>query len=149
MSSISELIFREITPADFFHTNKQPGTEPGGGGQSYIDIPTQNVPLPTWHSFFNNVEPEIARNGPFWIEKIHSLGGLGSQDVKIGQRRPTTVSIRSQKLFSQASKRVYAWHPDKGDFPRCPADMVSAEDPRIVGLIAGVRIFILKTDKAW
>lgn len=146
VENVSELIFRQITPADFFNINKQPGMEEKGGGQSYIDVPVRNVALDTWHSFFNTIVPEETKSGPLWNVDIQSLGGLGSQSIKIGQRRGASVNIRSQKLFSSASNRVYAWHPDKGGFPRAPVDMSSAEDPRVIELAAGVRVFILKTE---
>ena len=145
MTNVSELIFRQITPADFFNINKQPGAEEKGGGQSYIDVPVNHVDLPTWHSFFAGIEPTETQSGPLWNVEIHSLGELGSQSVDIGQRRSASVNIRSQKLFSRASNRVFAWHPDKSGFPRAPADMTSAEDPRVIELAAGLRIFIIKT----
>ncbi len=143
---LTELIFRQITPADYFNINKQPGTEDRGGGQSYIDVPVRNVDLSTWHSFFDELEPKETRSGPLWTFELHSLGGLGSQQISIGQRRDASVNIRSQKLFSRASNRVLAWHPDHGGFPRAPVDMTTAEDPRVIELTAGVRIFLLKTD---
>lgn len=145
MANLSELIFRQITPADFFNINKQPGTEDRGGGQSYIDVPVRNVGLGAWHDFFHDIEPEETQSGPLWTVEINSLGGLGTQNVSIGQRRGASVNIRSQKLISRSSNRVFAWHPDHGGFPRAPADMTTAEDPRVIELTAGVRIFILKT----
>ena len=145
LAELKELVFRQITPADFFNINKPPGTEDRGGGQSYIDVPVRNVDLDTWHSFFSNVEPTVTKSGPLWTVEINSLGNLGRQEVAIGQRRDASVNIRSQKLLSRSSNRVLAWHPDHGDFPRAPADMSSAEDPRVIELTAGVRIFILKT----
>jgi len=146
MKNVSELIFRQITPADFFNINKKPKKKAKGGGQSYIDVPIKNVDLPTWHSFFGDITPEDTKSGPLWKVDIHSLGGLGSQEIEIGRRRGASVNIRSQKLFSRNSNRVFAWHPDKGGFPRAPANMTSADDPRVIELAAGVRVFILKTD---
>lgn len=146
MVKLKELIFRQITPADFFNINKLPGAEDGGGGQSYIDVPIRNVDLKTWHTFFSNIEPEKTKSGPVWTVDINSLGGLGRQRVAIGQRRDASVNIRSQKLHSRSSNRVLAWHPDYGNFPRAPADMSSAEDQRVIDLVAGVKIFLLKTD---
>lgn len=147
MTNVSKLIFRQITPADFFNINKQPGTEDRGGGQSYIDVPVKNVDLPTWHSFFEGVEPTATKSGPLWTVEINSLGNLGSQVVDIGQRRDASVNIRSQKLFSRSSNRIFAWHPDHSGFPRAPVEMSSAEDPRVIELTAGVRVFILRTEQ--
>ena len=148
MAKASELIFRQITPADYFNINKQPGTEDRGGGQSYIDVPVRNVGLDTWHSFFDVVQPSETRSGPLWTVEINNLGNLGRQEVAIGQRRDASVNIRSQKLLSRSGNRVLAWHPDFGDFPRAPVDMSSAEDPRVIELTAGVRIFIIKTEQS-
>jgi len=147
MANLSELVFRKITPADFFNINKQRGMENRGGGQSYIDFPVKYVDLNTWHSFFSDIKPKAKQSGPLWAVKIDSLGCLGKQDIEIGQRRKTTVSIRSQKLLSIRSKRVLAWHPDHSEFPRAPKNISSARDPRVIKLAAGVRIFILKTDE--
>lgn len=147
MTNVSELVFRQITPADFFNINKQPGTEDRGGGQSYIDVPVKNVDLATWHSFFGGIEPTATKSGPLWTVEINSLGDLGSQAVDIGQRRDASVNIRSQKLFSRSSNRIFAWHPDHGSFPRAPVEMSSAEDPRVIELTAGVRVFILRTEQ--
>ena len=147
LAKLAELVFRQITPADFFNINKKPGAEDRGGGQSYIDVPIRNVDLDTWGSFFAAIKPVKTKSGPLWTTEINSLGGLGKQQVEIGQRRDASVNIRSQKLFSRSSNRVLAWHPDHSGFPRAPVDMSSAEDPRVIELTAGVRIFILKTDQ--
>ena len=153
MEKTSELVFRQITPAEFFNINKKlQGVPPGsgkkpGGGQSYIDIPVKHVGLDTWRAFFHSIKPEKSKSGPVWDVLINSLGlkGLGGQNVEIGQRATSRVNIRSQKIFSKASNRVFAWHPDHGGFPRAPSDISDAEDPRVIELAAGVRIFILKT----
>ena len=147
LANLIELVFRQITPADFYHTNKRPDPEDTGGGQSYIDFPTSKVDLRTWHNFFAGIEPEMMRGGPLWTVDIHSLGGLGRQEVKIGQRRESSVSIRAQKLLSSSGNRIHAWHPDYSGFPRAPEDMNDANDPRVVELVLGVRIFILRTDE--
>lgn len=154
MEKISELVFRQITPAEFFNINKKPQVVPAGsgkkpgGGQSYIDVPVKHVSLDTWRDFFHTIKPEKSKSGPVWNVLINSLGGLGGQNVEIGQRATSRVNIRSQKIFSKASNRVFAWHPDHGGFPRAPSDISDAEDPRVIELAAGVRIFILKTEGA-
>ncbi len=143
----SELIFRQITPADFFNINKKPGAEEKGGGQSYIDVPTKNVSIDTWHKFFPQIRPRASKSGPVWTVEVNSLGGLGSQTVEIGQRREASVNIRAQKLYSGKSNRIFAWHPSYGGFPRAPAEMSSAEDPEVIELSAGVRIFIMNSEE--
>ena len=144
IQEVSQLVFRQLTPADFFNINKQPNTEAGGGGQSYIDVPVNNVSLENWRDFFDGSVAEETLSGPLWNIEIRSLGRLGSQTVGIGQRRSASVNIRSQKLHSRQSNRIYAWHPDFSDFPRAPSNMTSAEDSRVIEMVAGVRVFIVK-----
>lgn len=151
MESVSELIFRHLTPADFFNINKRPGTEARGGGQSYIDISTRDVSLETWHTFFAVIPPAASKSGPVWTVNLQSLGNPSSQAINIGLRRSTNVNIRSQKLFSNASNRVRAWHPDHSNFPRAPEDMASSQDPRVVTIAANLHILLMKTvdDRYW
>ena len=145
MKEILTLIFKKLTPADFFNINKPRGTEKGGGGQSYIDVSTKDVPLDVWKTFFDQYQHKNAPSGPLWNVEIKSIGNLGSQNVAIGLRRRASVNIRSQKLFSQQSNRIYAWHPDYSNFPRPPLDMSSAEDPRVIRLSANLTVFLVKT----
>ena len=146
MKRIVSLIFREVTPADLYNINRRPQKGEGGGSQSYIDIPIGKVSLDKWHSFFDTISPESTNSGPLWTVNINSIGGLGAQEVKIGLRRTASVSIRLQKLHTQTSNRVFAWHPDKSGFPSTPEDASSANDPRIINRAKGIYIFILKSD---
>ena len=147
MKNVIELISREITPADFFNINRRPSAGEGGGSQSYIDVPVGKVSLVTWRSFFEALPPEETSTGPLWTIEIHSVGGLGSQEVQIGQRRHASVNIRSQRLHTNTSNRIFAWHPDKSNFPTTPDDAHSANDQRVIDLAKGVHILILKTDQ--
>jgi hypothetical protein len=61
------------------------------------------------------------------------------QKIKIAQRRPTSVSIRSQKLLSRKSNRVDAWRPNLTGFPR-PAN------PKIRSHIHDLHIYIARLD---
>jgi len=117
IEKIRSIIFRKLTDADFFNINKPPGTEVGGGGQSYIDIPVSAVNLKKWRNFFKGLPSGKYSSGPRWNFKLHSLGVNKSQITTIGQRRKATFSIRSQKLLSRKSNRVYAWHPEYTKFP--------------------------------
>lgn len=146
MAQVTSLVFRKLTHADYFNISKPRGTEERGGGQSYIDFPIGDVSLEQWGRLFSSFAPTDRPSGPMWQVEINSLGGLGLQEVRIGQRRSKTVSVRAQKLHSHQSNRVLAWHPDHGAFPNAPDDIASAHDPRIPGLLDGLRIFILKTD---
>jgi 5-methylcytosine-specific restriction protein A len=48
---VDSIVFRRITPADFFNINKVGGEEQGGGGQSYIDFPVANISILDWRGF--------------------------------------------------------------------------------------------------
>lgn len=144
------LVFRRITPADFFNIYKEPGAEVGGGGQSYIDIDTSRVSISDWHGFFSGIRPTKKAGGPLWTFKVQSLGAEESQYLKIGQRRSSSVSIREQKLASPISNRVHAWHPDKTGFPSPMGNLASANDIKIAALIKGLVIFIIRaTDRTY
>ncbi len=137
MKSVKYIIFRRLTTADFFNINKPTGTEDSGGGQSYIDIPITAVPLEVWKEFFEEISYEDAHNGPKWDFIINSIGIGQEQELTISQRRPASVSIRSQKITSRESNRVKAWHPHNG-FPR-PRDPSQREH------VDNLVVFIVKT----
>jgi 5-methylcytosine-specific restriction protein A len=119
MLLVESLVFRKLTDADYFHINKPPGTEDGGGGQSYIDISTSGVTIDNWNDFFKHIPKSDEKNGPRWEVPILSLGvDSDFQIVTIAQRRTTSVSIREQKLLSKKNNRVYAWVPNETGFPK-------------------------------
>ena len=143
------LVFRRITPADFYFIYQDGGS--GGGRQSYIDIDTSGVSIANWNAFFSGITPEMKAGGPSWTFEVNSLGLGTSQMLRIAQRRNSTVSIRAQKLASRDSNRVHAWHPDRTSFPK-PATVPSgSSDPQIPPLIKGLTIFIIRAtdDTYW
>ena len=140
-----QLIFRRLTPADYYNINKPQGSHTTGGGQSYIDIPTGFVSLDDWRTFFDGLKAKNTPSGPLWTVKIRSPGRLSSQTVEIGQRRTSTVNIRRQKLYSQRSNRIAAWHPTNG-FPKPPNDVTSAEDARIKSQTKGLIVYLMRSD---
>ena len=138
------LVFRRITSADFFNIYKEPGTEAGGGGQSYIDVDTSGVSLAAWGEFFSGISPKPMKGGPLWTFEVNSLGVGEKQNLKIGQRRATSVSIREQKLVSHRSNRIFAWNPSKTGFPSPKSSIASSADPQIAPLIEGLVIFLIR-----
>lgn len=145
MKKASMLVFRRITPADFFNIYKERGAEEGGGGQSYIDVDTSGVSLADWYDFFVGITPKLmAQSFPQWTFKVQSLSLGLEQSLKISQRRGTTVSIREQKLASRKSNRVHAWHPAKTGFPSPKGKLASSADPQIAPLIKGLVVFIIR-----
>ena len=113
---VDSLVFRRMTYADFRHINKIGGEEQGGGGQSYIDFPVKEISLPQWYIFLGEPTSYGAGSRPVWNFIINSLNLEWSQELKIYQRRPASVSIASQKIHSKEANRIYAWHPQNG-FP--------------------------------
>lgn len=113
---VDSLVFRRMTYADFRHINKVGGEEEGGGGQSYIDFPTQDISLKNWFDFLGKNTGVGAGSRPQWDFTINSLGIKQPHKLRIYQRRAASVSIASQKIHSRAANRVPAWHPDNS-FP--------------------------------
>ena len=113
---VDSVVFRRMTYADFRHINKEGGEEIGGGGQSYIDFPTKEIPIPIWYDFLG-ANIALGKVGPIWQFQINSLGIIQPIKLKIYQRRKQSVCIASQKIYSKESNRVPAWHPDH-NFPK-------------------------------
>ena len=117
MKEASQIVFRRLTTADFYNINKPKGSEARGGGQSYIDFPTSAVRPSDWAKFFAGLKVTNSYSGPLWKFTVNSVGIGKSQTAEIGQRRKASYNIRSQKLGTQLSNRLYAWHPQYG-FPK-------------------------------
>lgn len=120
MNPVSSVIYRYLSHADFYNMYKPRDSEFGGGGQTYIDFPTQDVSIADWESFFQGV-PGIVRQsraqGTAWTVPIRSIGvGGDPQSILIYQRRPQSISIANQTLGRSSTNRVAAWHPRNG-FP--------------------------------
>ncbi|MDA8214530.1 MAG: hypothetical protein M0Z64_04530 [Nitrospiraceae bacterium] len=143
MREVKYIIYRRLTTTDFFNMYKPKGSEKGGGGQSYIDIPYSAVPFEAWEKFFKGIKYEKTKSGPLWRFKINSIGFSISQELEIGQRRAQTFNIRGQKITSREANRVKAWHPDNG-FPQ-PIDPSKRQH------IDNLVIYILRTmdDEYW
>src|SRR2546427_2087720 len=146
MQKVACIVFRELTDADFFNITKPPGVEKLGGGQSYVDVSTSAVTLANWRELLKGTKEQVGKDGPVWHPLLRSLGASskGPQKVKIAQRRPASVAIRSQKLGSRESNRVYAWRPDLTGFPK-PANS------KVRGHINNLHIYIarLKNGELW
>lgn len=116
---IVSLIYRHLTAADFKNINKRGGEEPGGGGQSYIDIRKKNVSEANMVNVFGNPTGNRLQ-GPEWNVTVNSFNASDTDDCRqvltLYQRRKATYCIASQKIHSKESNRVKAWHPDNG-FP--------------------------------
>lgn len=146
MKTVRAVAYRHLTDADFFNINKPRETEAGGGGQAYIDFPVAATPVDYWHTFFDgvvDVHESEATQGPAWIFPIHSLGLNNDepvQTVKIYQRRAASVTIASQKIHSNRSNRVRAWHPIAG-FPRPVDDRIRNQCPE------GLTVYLVATNE--
>lgn len=139
MKRAVQIVYRRLTTADFYNINKPKGSEKRGGGQSYIDFPTSAVKPSDWAKFFAGQQPHQTHSGPLWRFQINSLGLGMSQELEIGQRRPASYNIRAQKLGTQRSNRVYAWHPKHSAFP-------APRDPSKRTGIPNLVIYLLRAD---
>lgn len=143
MKKVKYIIYRRLSTTDFFNMYKPRGTEKGGGGQSYIDIPYSAVSYKEWRKFFKGEKYKKTKSGPLWLFKINSTGLAVSQYLEIGQRRAQTFNIRGQKITSKEANRVMAWHPNHG-FPQ-PIDPSKRQH------IDNLVIYLIKTedDEYW
>lgn len=149
MQKIKSIVFRYLTPADFFNIYKPAETEEGGGGQSYIDFPVNAVSLDEWSQFFEgagSVICDTAAQGPSWEFPISSIGQTESmdQELKVYQRRAQTICIAAQKITSRGENRVNAWRPEHG-FP-APSDPSKRDT-----VPANLLIYLIRTaeNKFW
>jgi 5-methylcytosine-specific restriction protein A len=128
---VETLVYRRMTYADFRHINKSGGEELGGGGQSYIDFPINDIQLNKWFAFLGNHIGTGAQGRPQWNIKINSLGISAPTNLKIYQRRAASVSIASQKIHSRLANRVPSWHPDNG----FPSDYNPANENLVIYIV--------------
>lgn len=147
MRHATKVVFRRITGSDFFNIYKASGTEKRGGGQSYIDFSTSGISLANWRSFFAGVPTVQKRGGPLWEFDVQSLSLGLTQRIQVGQRRKTSVSLRSQKINSSRGNRVYAWHPNYTGFPAPSTAPTKASDPRIQPLITDLVVYLIRDDQ--
>lgn len=149
MKKIKQIVFRYLTYAEFFNIYKPRGTEPGGGGQKYIDFPKSRVRLAQWNDFFSDIpgiELTEGTQGSRWDVPIFSIGTSQSsaQQVIIYQRRQASVCVGAQHIHSAGQNRVLAWHPDNG-FPEPDEPTDRHQLPR------GLAVFLVRTyeDEIW
>jgi 5-methylcytosine-specific restriction protein A len=133
-----QIIYRRITPADFFNINKPTGATAGGGGQTYIDFPTSRVSLEDWKRFVTPYRATKTRSGPLWEIQLHSIGLGEHQTVQVGQRRTNSVNIRQQRIMSKEANRVYAWDPRLTNFPK-------PRNPRKPANIRNLVVYLVRT----
>lgn len=141
---ITHIIYRYITQADFFNIYKPPKVETGGGGQSYIDLRRRQIDEADWREFLaavDGVNEEKRKQGPSWTFPVRNIGVIekSPQRLTVYQRRPASFSLAGQKLHTEASNRLRAWHPDHG-FP-APEDPLNREQAP-----ENLLIFLAKTD---
>jgi 5-methylcytosine-specific restriction protein A len=139
MIKVSYVVFRYLTFADFYNIYKPSGSEARGGGQTYIDFGIGSVTRENWKDFFRNAINVVANRegtGIKWEFTIKSIGINRRQEVTIYQRREQTFSIAAQRIGSDHSNRVWAWHPDYGfPAPIDPSDRQSRPDDLAVYLV--------------
>lgn len=122
MQRLQSIIYRYLTNADFYNMYKPRDSESGGGGQTYIDFPVQDISIEQWTRFLRGVDGvgrEQRTHGPSWSVPILSIGveDTITQEVLIYQRRAQSVSIANQTLGRESSNRIQAWLPRNG-FPQ-------------------------------
>jgi 5-methylcytosine-specific restriction protein A len=137
MKAAVQLVFRRITPAEFYNIYKPKDSEPGGGGQTYIDFPISKISFGDWSDFFAGETVRSQGGGPSWDFTLRSLGVSEVQQIELSQRRGASFSIRRQTLGRRGANRVFSWHPDNG-FPR-------PKDPRKRQGISNLVVYMIRS----
>ncbi len=142
MQKVQFVAYRYLTDADYFNIYKPSGTEIGGGGQTYIDFPVDNISIKEWNGFFHQVNGLVITKraqGNCWKFPIYSIGAIGNkQNLEIYQRRKQSISISSQNINTRRSNRVEAWKPASG-FPK-------PNNPNVRKTPRGLAICLVRTD---
>jgi DNA polymerase III delta prime subunit len=146
---VESIFIRQITPGDFWHIERGPATDAGGGSQTYIDIPLgegNSLLGPLWS--FLDVQPP-ARSTDRWPSGRIPVRVLGdpaappfelSFDPRQGNNR---YKISNQARQKPGSRRHPAWTAANG-FPRAPNNVRSrAETDRVD--VSHLKIYVVKT----
>jgi len=145
MKRVKSIVYRYLTAAEFFNIYKPRGTEPSGGGQTYIDFPIHAIPADAWPGFFGGVNGLVTgqrTHGPQWRFPVGSVGvapqnQAGGQQARIYQRRAQSFTISGQHIEAD---RVAAWRPDHG-FPQ-PANPEDRDQ-----LPEGLCVYMVRTSE--
>lgn len=106
-----QLIFRYLTKTDFKAMNDLIQSQ-GGGSQTYIDLPKNQISDADLTSFLGQGSP--ASYGFTWSVDVHSLSlGSNTQTITISARRDATNSIREQN----GAKRIEILKKSVSGFP--------------------------------
>jgi len=147
---VESIFFKKINRGEFWHIERGPATDAGGGGMTYIDIPLgkgESLLRPLWS--FLGVMP----GGPSaeWPSGRISVGVLGDPsvlpfDLSFDTRGKENhrYRISNQARQKRGSMRHPAWTAANG-FPKAPNNVRSkAEMERHVN-VSHLKIYIVKT----
>jgi hypothetical protein len=145
MEQVAAIWYRNVTEGDFFNIERSTAAGPrGGGGQLFIDIPTQvrralfrflRVPEPG-----NNRWPALRRD----VRAIGAPDRQAALRFELNRKGEERYRIPRQNRQISNSERHPAWTAPFG-FPRAPDDVAShAEAGRFLPR-GGLRIFLVRT----
>jgi MoxR-like ATPase len=147
---VESIFFKKINPGEFWHIERGPATDAGGGGMTYIDIPLgkgESFLQPLWS--FLGIEPTSSTGElPSGRIAVYTLGNSSalpfdlSFDARGEENRRYKISNQARQ--KAGSKRHPAWTAANG-FPKAPDNIRSkAEMERLID-VSHLKIYIVKT----
>lgn len=148
---VRSILWRRITPGDFFNIERAAGVGPsGGGGQRYVDIPLGGgLSLEDFGNFIRGtpLEADEAAWGDFEIQAFSASDLSVVAPLLFTPRRGNNrrYRIANQNRQATGANRHPAWSAQSG-FPQAPDDVASRDAVGVPGLSL-LKIFIARTDR--
>lgn len=147
-TEIVEAIFiRQITDSDFWNIERGPGTDRGGGSQTYIDIPLDGIKLlePLWRFLRVPLPHDPSGTWPSASITVQTIGAPEHlSEIEFASRGGNNQRYRIVRQARQReNQRPHAWTAANG-FPEAPDNIASKTDPSIPD-VSNVKIYIVKT----
>ena len=146
---IESILWRKITPGDFFNIERGEGVGPsGGGGQTYIDIPLGgNLTVQEFGRFVFG--SPLSEDDQHWEQYEIEVATISAPSLRApliitprrGQNR--RYRIANQNRQATSNQRHPAWTAERG-FPTAPDDVTGRDDPRLPD-ISYLKIFLART----
>lgn len=147
---ISSLLWRTVTPGDFFNIERAASAGPkGGGGQRYIDIPLgSGISLNEFGQFFGEepLDDDELNWATFEIDAYSILAPVVLAPLVLTPRRGKNrrYRIANQNRQATGGHRHPAWSMQRG-FPQAPDDVSGSKDPRMPDLSL-LKVFIARSE---
>lgn len=143
---IDSILVRQLTRSDFWNIEKPRGSNTGGGGQTYIDLPLGNIPNEALAEFLSVPTSVIDNKQNATINAI-PIGTGNPSDLIFTSRGAANASryrIINQNKNSVSSERHDGWK-DLNGFPSLPAGIPDAASIN-AALYENIKLLVIKAD---